>query len=476
MTASRADPTPTDADLAACRDVLRALSERPPLCSPDDPRVAEIASLAGRVLRHIKDHQKREAKRRDQELLDATGIRRGRADRAGESVPAAAAPETDLSRARRCYVCKRPYQQLHVFYDWLCPACGDAHFAKREQTADLTGRTALITGGRVKIGFETALKLLRCGATVLATTRFPRDAAARYAQQPDFADWSDRLHVCGIDLRHLPSVERLADAVCAEHPGLDVVINNAAQTVRRPPAFFKHLLDAERSADLPAPARRLIAWRESADAAPTLPAVPAALPLSAALSQVPLLPGDAFHDPLLFPPGAYDADRQQLDLRPVNSWALSLGEVTAVELLEAHAVNCFAPFLLLRRLEPLLFRDTGRAKYVVNVSATEGQMNCLWKTGKHPHTNMAKAALNMLTRTCAEPYADRRVFMNSVDTGWVTDEAPYPLARRREEDGWQPPLDVTDGAARVCDPIFVGINTGENVFGKLFKDYRPVPW
>src|SRR5262249_53439707 len=109
--------------------------------------------------------------------------------------------------------------------------------------------------------------------------------------------------------------------------------------------------------------------------------------------------------------------------RPTNSWALDLGGVSPLELLEVHAVNCLAPFLLLRRLEPLLFAGPDRPRHVVNVSAMEGQLSAE-KTGRHPHTNMAKAALNMITRTCAKPCAERGVYINSVDTGWVTNEAP----------------------------------------------------
>jgi NAD(P)-dependent dehydrogenase (short-subunit alcohol dehydrogenase family) len=327
---------------------------------------------------------------------------------------------------------------------------------------------ALVTGGRVKIGFQTALKLLRAGAAVVATTRFPRDAARRYAAEPDFAAWADRLRLHALDLRHLPALDAFAAALADGLPRLDVVINNAAQTVRRPPAFYRHLLEGERAAAaLPAAAERLLGGASVADVSPALPAL---------LTQLPLAPGDEASDPAHFPPGWLDADGQQADLRPHNSWSSELGDVPPVELLETHAVNCLAPFLLLRRLEPLLFRDTGRGKYVVNVSALEGQLNAAYKTGRHPHTNMAKAALNMLTRTCAGPYAGRGVFMNSVDTGWVTNEAPHPAAARMAAEGFREPLDAVDGAARVLDPVFTGVSTGRPAFGQLLKDYRPVPW
>jgi NAD(P)-dependent dehydrogenase (short-subunit alcohol dehydrogenase family) len=317
--------------------------------------------------------------------------------------------------------------------------------------------------------------LLRAGAHVVGTTRFPNDAARRFAAEPDFAVWSGRLRLFALDLRHLPAVEQFATALAANLERLDVVINNAAQTIRRPPAFYRHLLDVERSGEaLPAPARALLG---------TL--TPPSAPVAGPAADNGLLPIRVEHQALstlaeteaaYFPPGWYDHDGQQVDLRPTNSWSSELSEIVPAELLEVHAVNCLAPFLLLRRLEPLLFRPSGSGKYVVNVSAMEGQLNAVYKTGRHPHTNMAKAALNMLTRTCAGPYAVQGVFMNSVDTGWITNEAPYEQAVRMAEAGFREPLDVLDGAARVLDPVFVGVNTGRNESGHFFKDYRPVSW
>jgi NAD(P)-dependent dehydrogenase (short-subunit alcohol dehydrogenase family) len=459
----------SDNDLITCARVLRALTHRPELCDGGGPRCSEVFDLAGRLLRARRDQLKRAGRERDREVLDGAAIRARRAPAALPG-PAAAPVLPALSAPRNCYICKRSYDRRHPFYDSLCPACGDLNFAKRHQTANLDGKVALVTGARIKIGQQIALKLLRAGSSVVATTRFPHDAARRYAAEPDFSSWADRLRIHAIDLRHLPAVELFAAELCRNLDRLDVVINNAAQAIHRPPAFYRHLLDGERAGALPPAAQRLLG-PALAPAQPTIWG-----PLPALLSQLPLLPGDEGPQSDHFPPGKYDADGQQIDLRDRNSWGLELGEVEVGELLEVHAVNSFAPFLLLRGLEPLLLRHPGQAKYVVNVSAMEGHFNGPSKTGRHPHTNMAKAALNMLTRTSAGPYAERGIYMNSVDTGWVSNQAAHPKAERMAGEGFREPLDALDGAARVLDPVFVGVNTGQNEFGKLWKDYRPIAW
>jgi NAD(P)-dependent dehydrogenase (short-subunit alcohol dehydrogenase family) len=388
-----------------------------------------------------------------------------------------------LHEPRACYVCKARYRHLHFFYDQLCPRCGDFNYQRRTPRADLGGRVALVTGARVKIGYHAAILLLRSGCDVVVTTRFPRDAAARYAREPDFADWGHRLQVWGLDLRHTPSVDALARHLGTTLPRLDFVLHNACQTVRRPPGFYAHLLDAEDAPTnaLPPAVRRVVeAWESfRADAA-----TPRGLSAAPALSQLATeadratLPATTAALTSIFPAGALDADLQQIDLRAHNSWRTTLGEVPVVELLEVLLVNAAAPFVLTSKLLPLLRRDNvGRDRHVVNVSAMEGQFYRAHKTDKHPHTNMAKAALNMLTRTSAQELARDGIWMNAVDTGWVTDEDPAHLAEQKVlEHRFSPPLDVVDGAARIVDPVFAGLATGQHPCGVFFKDYQPAPW
>ena len=466
------------------------------------PDLKQRKRLQKELLRRTNDAKREQ----DEQRRQSTAIRQLRAkpvystpppasDQDGSSSssgPEQAGDAPGLNSDRVCYVCKTPYQQLHFFYDQLCQRCGDISHQKRAPRFDLTGRTAVITGARVKIGYHAAILLLRSGADVVVTTRFPRDGAARFAREPDFDDWKHRLTLYGVDLRHTPSVDALARHLSTTLPRLDFLLHNACQTVRRPPGFYAHLLAHETQplAALPPAERAVVA----ADAA--FRAADPSLPLPARMSQLDpetsaALPpassdqhGSDQHGSSssalagIFPAGALDQDLQQIDLRTHNSWRLALGEVPTIELLEVLLVNAAAPFVLTSKLRPLLARDNvGRDRHVVNVSAMEGQFYRANKTCKHPHTNMAKAALNMLTRTSAQDLAKDGVWMNAVDTGWVTDEDPAHLAAQKvKEHRFSPPLDVVDGAARIVDPIFAGLQSGKHACGVFFKDYLPARW
>nr|WP_319393982.1 SDR family oxidoreductase [uncultured Desulfobacter sp.] len=503
-------------DVGRCIKVLETLADRSELLAQlsESDRIA-LTKAAGKISRPDKaeikkrNKDKKRQKRlavvaKERRMRAQTGIRKAReasvftapAQLEGPALETADTEEY-LESPRNCYVCKAEFTRLHHFYDSMCPDCAALNYQKRFQTASLEGQVAVITGSRLKIGYQATVMMLKAGARVIATTRFPKDSAQRFSKEPDFDQWGHRLHIYGLDLRHIPSVELFCDYIKQTYKRLDILINNAAQTVRRPPGFYAHLMETEQkdvSALSPKAAPLLDHYQECVAQVTTdipggtgeengLPvswsgtAPGIGLHQSAQLSQIPYAYDHSIDAPQVFPQQKLDADLQQVDLRKTNSWRLKLGEIETAEMLEIQLVNNVAPFVLCNRLAEMMKSDFTGQKHIVNVSAMEGKFLRFKKGSRHPHTNMAKAALNMLTHTAAEDLAKYGIYMNAVDTGWVTDEDPAQLARLKEDrHDFQPPLDIVDGAARVCDPFFYGILTGKHWCGKFLKDYFPIDW
>jgi NAD(P)-dependent dehydrogenase (short-subunit alcohol dehydrogenase family) len=485
--ADEPETTPASIDparLELCLDVL-AEAQRLPSGHPDAIAIQRAtASLYKRIKKQRRVDRRQSILAHDEAVTAATATGApGRIDDETQGLPLTSNASGALAGVRiesiACYVCKTHYHEVDAFYHQLCPTCAAKHHVRRDQRTDLSGRRALLTGGRAKIGMYIALRLLRDGAHTTITTRFPHDAVRRFTAMPDSGEWLHRLRIVGIDLRDPAQVVALADSVAAQGP-LDVLINNAAQTVRRSPEAYAPLVEAETAA-LPQ------AWTASGGELRTFgrsgATHPAVLtestgdhwtPTPSALSALALTAGSASLERIAAG-NAIDAGGLVPDLHPVNSWIQLVDEVDPMELLEVQLCNMTAPFILVSRLRASLAASSARRTYIVNVSAMEGQFSRGYKGPGHPHTNMAKAALNMLTRTSAGELLDDGILMTAVDTGWITDERPHPTKMRLAGEGFHAPLDLVDGAARVYDPIVRG-EAGEDLYGCFLKDYEKSPW
>ncbi|GAA1726942.1 SDR family NAD(P)-dependent oxidoreductase [Microcella frigidaquae] len=474
-------------DLAATLRVLSTLHE----LDHEHPDFIAVRHATAHMFRAVKVHRRMtrraEVLAADTAVIEATAT--GSPDRIDDEtrgVDISSSTEApfagELTRPQACYICKQRYTLVDAFYHQLCPDCARLNHAKRNARTDLTGRRALLTGGRAKIGMYIALRLLRDGAHTTITTRFPRDAVRRFSALPDAADWIDRLRIVGIDLRDPAQVIGLAESVAAAGP-LDIIINNAAQTVRRSPGAYQPLIEAELAPLPDGPLPELVTFGHTMDPHPLAlaesvsahPILAAAAAKAEHLTQAAMTAGSASlarHKAGT----AIDAGGLVPDLHDVNSWTQAVGSVEPLEMLEVQLANSVAPFILVDRLRPSLAASPFARTYVVNVSAMEGVFSRGYKGPGHPHTNMAKAAMNMLTRTSArEMFENDGILMTSVDTGWITDERPHPTKLRLAEEGFHAPLDLVDGAARVYDPIVRG-EAGEDLFGVFLKDYRPSQW
>lgn len=476
-------------DLATCLKVLKAAGS----LAKEHPDSIAVQRASGQLFKDLKRSRRVAAR-----------AARSEADRAVVAATATGSPERiddetaglslttrtsgefagTLVRARPCYICKQRYTLVDAFYHQLCPDCAALNRSKRDARTDLTGRRALLTGGRAKIGMYIALRLLRDGAHTTITTRFPNDAIRRFSAMEDSDQWLHRLRIVGIDLRDPAQVVALADSVAAEGP-LDILINNAAQTVKRSPGSYSALIDAEAESLQVGTMPDVTRLGRTSDAHPVSLANSLASTAVGEVSGVDALTAEAVTSLALLAGSAtaeriekgiaIDAGGLVPDLAETNSWIHTVDQVDPVELLEVQLCNSVAPFILVSRLREAMKASPSRRKYVVNVSAMEGQFGRAYKGAGHPHTNMAKAALNMLTRTSAGDMVSDGILMSAVDTGWITDERPHPTKMRLADEGFHAPLDLVDGAARVYDPIVQG-ELGTDLYGQFLKDFSPSPW
>lgn len=361
---------------------------------------------------------------------------------------------TPLEIPKNCYCCNQSYRFAHSFYTRLCPKCAEENYEMRFKEVDLTNRNVILTGGRVKVGLATALKLLRSGANLVLTTRFPALALEQLKQEEDYHHWKNRLWIYGLDLRNLKAIQDFIDFYKSNFPSLDILINNAAQTIKYPDEYYLPLVKKENE--------NLIQFSDEKRL------IPNATEISKEIKSLEY----AYQEETTVTLTRFG---QPVDNREKTSWNSTLEEVSMFELVEVNLINHIAPYFLIKELKTWMKQSPFQDKFIINVTSSEGIFSYNNKTMFHPHTNMTKAALNMMTLTSGKEFADEHIYMSAVDVGWISTGAKEELRKKQFEQGYIPPLDSVDGAARILHPIIEG-SKGNYYFGVLLKNYKINNW
>lgn len=439
-----------------CLSVLKQLKDNP-LENPDNQSFGSlITKIHKNAKKQLKQVVEQEKKSTDVSLMKKAVISKQALEGKTffEHQEQEAPFYTSFQKPKNCYSCNVLYDKMHSFYHRLCPTCAALNYKYRTLSVDLTNRNVILTGGRVKVGYACALKLLRSGANLVLTTRFPALALEQFKNEQDYATWKHRLLVYGLDLRDLKAVEAFIDFYQKNYSSLEVLINNAAQTIQYPISYYQPLIEKEQNL--------LKAANSSGLIANLTPVGEQQQPINWLDEYQKDLPMNRFGQPV--------------DFREKNSWNATLEEVSMFELLEVNLINHISPYLLIKALTPLFKTSSFESKFIINVSSSEGQFSYENKTIYHPHTNMTKAALNMLTRTSASAYAKAQIYMNSVDVGWISTGAQESKRQAQFEVGYIPPLDPVDAAARILHPIQAALVDKEYFVGSLLKNFKIVNW
>ncbi|MBK03631.1 MAG: short-chain dehydrogenase [Deltaproteobacteria bacterium] len=453
------------------------------------PRFQVILQAAMRLQSTYERHQEKVPPQEEPEQTDEP-----------ERLPGNAVIGLRLASRKRCYCCKQFMLERHPSYAAMCVSCGEVNRERRSQQVDLRGRIAIVTGARIKIGYATTLRLLRAGAHVIATTRFPKSAAETYAREADFHTWRDRLEIHALDLRSFPAIRGFVEDIKRQHTHIDILINNAAQTIRRPTPYYNPILHNESQPFESEDAYQLLSdvckalYQKHTHSSRQLTENTTSqlsselLPLSdditqrqyaPVLSSLPILAEDFQEDPHSFPQNELNMYGQPADNRAYTSWEQEIEDVEDFELLEVHMINAMAPFLLMKHLRPLMLNSPFEKRFIVNVTSIEGQFVTSKKPtkgAKHPHTNMTKSALNMLTFSGAHADTKLGLYRVGVDPGWASIENGMITREKWIELGVEAPLDFDDAATRITDPIYQSLLFDVSIHGKLFKDFQVVPW
>lgn len=335
-----------------------------------------------------------------------------------------------------CYRCKKFYNQSIIIdrYIDFCLTCGLFNYEKREDHVDLKDKVAFVTGIRQKIGLSIALKLLRCGAKVIGTTRFPQFTWYNYAKQPDFDEWKDKLVIYKCDFLNINKVHEMI--VYLKTHNISIIINNACQTIKASPIYYEKLTCVEESI-------KCLTYEGNISTEANI--------TGDELIQIgKVIEFNNFDDVLDIP------------IKDQSSWVKHIGDIDPGEIMEATVINQMVPTLIINSLKNELVGD----KFIINVTCLEGTFNCN-KTGAHPHTNMCKAAMNMLIRTLFEE-GDLNVY--SIDPGFVSGVNPqmnhYPLS-------------TDDASAQILYPIiqfYKGKRLPKSIEWCHIRGYQPTAW
>lgn len=336
---------------------------------------------------------------------------------------------------RKCLICK----ERNIDYYGICPACKIMNENVKNTHIDLSGYTVVVTGARVRIGYVTSLRLLREGANVIGITRFPHIALENYKKELDYPQFKDRLKLIGFDLMQIHLLDNLIAKIESYCPnGLDILINNSAQTIRKAPEYYLKRIEMENRLQL----------ETTQESSKSLVAI---TPLTKELlTQCVAVPN--------------------VELNDYNSWVAKPEDIHPKEMLEVQLINVTAPFFLSTKLKDLMLKSKNLNKFIINVSSVEGRFNQNIKLSRHIHTNMAKASLNMMTHSLANDYSKDRIFVYSCDPGWVTSQFPTDFENNKN---FKPYLTLEDGACRLCYPIYLHLNDiNIKDSGSQYKDYK----
>ncbi|KAH0787655.1 putative oxidoreductase [Histomonas meleagridis] len=306
------------------------------------------------------------------------------------------------NRYFRCYGCGTFARTPHPVYPFSCIRCGELFKENRMYSCPLPNQVSVVIGCRTKLGHQVTLKLLRAGSIVIGTSRYPQQTYELFKGYEDSQEWLHRLEIYdkGLDLdnSNLKSLfEEFKRFIENKHESVTNVIFCAAQTIR----VREKQRDEVKSS-----------------------------------TQETNRYGDAKFVKSEF----------------TNTWCMNIYDICQEEMEELMRINAIAPALFFQTMIPLM-KKSKTAPYFITVHAREGNFS-ISKNDKHIHTNMAKAALHMLTRCLPEAklMTDNGIpfSIHGCDPGWISVDEYYEKNRP-----WiVPPIDEVDGAARILYPIF----------------------